>query len=557
MTAATRIATPALWIGLWGALVALAMVTRPILPMDETRYVSVAWEMWRDGQFLVPHLNGEPYSHKPPLLFWLMNAGWAAFGVNDWWPRLVAPLFGLASLAMTGMLARRLWPGRLDVEAAAPLLLLGGLFWSLFTTLTMSDMLVTACALLGFLGLVRAWRRPGNAGFAVVALSLGLGVLAKGPAIALHVLPVALLAPWWGPRLAVDNGPVEHPPGGWRRWYLGLGAATVLGALIALAWAVPAAIVGGADYGRAIFWDQSAGRMVDSFAHERPWWWFLAVLPGMLLPWTLWPQLWRAAWSGARKAVADGGVRFCLCWLAVALAAFSAISGKQLHYLLPEMPAFALLFAVLLFPVTSSEGGTVWRWDVWPPAALVVVACLGVVALPVLSLFTDLPSWAGNLAPAWALIGLAAGAAVLWRWPVGMLPRVVVLTSLTAVLVAIVHLVAQPTLAKSFDLAPAAARLAAWERDGYALANFGKYHGQFHFLGRLQKPMPAIGLADNDQTDWLARHPRGKIVSYQRTLPADAVPDLVAPFRGRSLVVWDAEVVRAHPTAPYRGGDAD
>ena len=43
------------------------------MPVDETRYLAVAWDMWREGNFLVPHLNGEPYSHKPPLLFWLIH----------------------------------------------------------------------------------------------------------------------------------------------------------------------------------------------------------------------------------------------------------------------------------------------------------------------------------------------------------------------------------------------------------------------------------------------------------------------------------------------------
>ena len=44
---------------------------RPALPIDETRYLTVAWEMWRDGTWLVPHLNGAIYGDKPPLLFWL------------------------------------------------------------------------------------------------------------------------------------------------------------------------------------------------------------------------------------------------------------------------------------------------------------------------------------------------------------------------------------------------------------------------------------------------------------------------------------------------------
>ncbi len=62
------------WSGLgvsWLLLVLLALLTRPLFPMDETRYVALAWEMWQRGDFLVPYLNGEPYSHKPPCF-----SGW-------------------------------------------------------------------------------------------------------------------------------------------------------------------------------------------------------------------------------------------------------------------------------------------------------------------------------------------------------------------------------------------------------------------------------------------------------------------------------------------------
>ena len=59
------IPAPLLWTGLWAVLVAVALFFRPILPVDETRYVGVAWEMWLRDDFLVPHLNGDPYSHKP------------------------------------------------------------------------------------------------------------------------------------------------------------------------------------------------------------------------------------------------------------------------------------------------------------------------------------------------------------------------------------------------------------------------------------------------------------------------------------------------------------
>ncbi|HBC07693.1 MAG TPA: hypothetical protein DC046_08945, partial [Rhodospirillaceae bacterium] len=136
--------TPLVIAGLWGLLIVVTLTVRPLLPVDETRYLAVAWEMWQRGDFLVPYLNGEPYSHKPPLLFWGMHLGWALFGVNDWWPRLVAPLFGLAALLGTWWLGRLLWPDRAEAGAVAAALALGALFWTLFTTMTMFDMLHVA-----------------------------------------------------------------------------------------------------------------------------------------------------------------------------------------------------------------------------------------------------------------------------------------------------------------------------------------------------------------------------------------------------------------------------
>src|SRR3569833_3277903 len=76
---------------LLAALAAVAILTRPLTPIDETRYVSAAWEMWLRDDFLVPFKNGTPYSDKPPFMFWMFQAGWALFGVNDWWPRRGRP----------------------------------------------------------------------------------------------------------------------------------------------------------------------------------------------------------------------------------------------------------------------------------------------------------------------------------------------------------------------------------------------------------------------------------------------------------------------------------
>ncbi len=99
---------------IWLALVLMGLSLRPLTPVDETRVVSVAWEMWQRGHFLVPYLNGQPYSHKPPLLQWCIHLLWWVFGVSEWSARLVAPLFALGNLVLTAKLARRLLARRRD-----------------------------------------------------------------------------------------------------------------------------------------------------------------------------------------------------------------------------------------------------------------------------------------------------------------------------------------------------------------------------------------------------------------------------------------------------------
>jgi len=543
---ADRLPQWALWTALTVFVVAMALITRPLLPVDETRYLAVAWEMWLRGDFLVPHLNGATYSHKPPLLFWLINAGWWAFGVNEWTPRLVAPLFALGSLFLTVRVARQLWPDDHRAAAYAPWLLFGCGFWTLFTTLTMFDIILAFFAVAGISGILTAWRGQRLKGFAVLALAVGFGVLAKGPAILLHLLPVALSVPWWGGRGPENGGSGRRS---WLLWYAGILGAVVAGAVIALAWAVPAGIAGGEAYRDAIFWGQSAGRMVESFAHRRAWWWYLAVFPGLILPWILWPGLWRAAGQGIRRTGQDLGQRLCAIWFVVAFAVFSMISGKQLHYQLPEFPVVALLLARWLSNSRSADRSTpldrLLIGGLGAMLGLVMIAA-EIVAL-IVALPWRLPAWFPLLEGGWGVMPLAAGLWILLRgWPNAErgLPLVALLPVVTVVAV---HLAAAPVLNSVYDLRPIARHLKELENAGAALANFGKYHGQYHFLGRLEKPIAVMGVVQDDQERFLKAHPNGRIVAYYDNLPDQADPVATYIFRQRTVAIWTAQTMIDHP----------
>lgn len=470
------------WTLLWAVLVAACVALRPLLPVDETRYASVAWEMWLNGNYLVPHLNGEAYSHKPPLLFWLMNASWALFGINDWTHRLIAPLFGLASLFLTARIARKLWPDT-AVANTAPLLLISGIFWATFSTLTMFDMMVATWTLVGIHGLIDAWRGRARWGWAQFALAIGFGVLSKGPVILVFLLPAALAAPYW-----TVGG--ERPR--WARWYASILAATLAGAAIALAWAIPAGIAGGESYRNAIFWGQSAGRMVDSFAHRKPVYWYFAILPPMLLPWLLWPSFLRTLWRGlTRRRVSrdapDAGLRLIAVWAGIPFLILSAFSGKAPHYLLPFLPAIAL------------------------------AAALAVERAP------------------------DGARAIRQAMPLAVLGVLIVIT---------VHLGANARLRDAFDLKSFAETLAAAQRSGAAIGHYGNYHGQFNFLGRLTQPVAEIG--DGDVAAWLEKNPAAKIVATRETVPQQPRPEMVQKFRSRFIMIWDRKDVLADPSIARR-----
>jgi len=537
------------WAIAWLVAVGAAVIIRPPLPVDETRYLAVAWEMWFRGDYLVPYLNGAPYHHKPPLLFWLMQAGWAVFGVNDWWPRLVAPLFALGALVLTGCLAKRLWPENIATARMAPTILVGAAFWSIFQTLTMFDMMLTTCALLAILGLVDASRSDSWRPWVYVALGIGIGVLAKGPAILLHILPVALSAPWWRQGLAQTT---PTPPLSWKAWYGRLLLAVLAGAAIALCWAIPAGIRGGEEYRNMIFWGQSAGRIVESFDHARPFYWYALLLPPLLLPWLIWPRLWRDAL--ARALPIDGAVRLLCAWIIPAFIVFSMISGKQLHYLLPEFPAFALLIARLSARDAALAGH---KLDGVPAAVLFAVLGAAMLALPIVGDHIRAPDWFEHLHPYWGALMLAAAAIVFVFARRSAFAAGATMSLSMVFLVATVHLVADKALTVAYDLRPIAKALKTYEDQGYALANAGTYHGQYQFLGRLKTPLTETGLDQADTDAFVAAHPDGVLVTYYDLerlpdFPADAEPLGEFRFRDYKVVLWRAGLLLKYPTLADR-----
>jgi 4-amino-4-deoxy-L-arabinose transferase-like glycosyltransferase len=513
---------------LLAAFAAAAWDTRPLIPVDETRYVGIAWEMWWRGDFLVPLKNGEVYSHKPPVLFWLIHLGWALFGVNEWWPRAVSPIFSAASILLTWRLARRLWPAQNVTGGHAALMLASAFLWMLFSTAVMFDVVLAFWVLLGMHGVLDA--RDGRRGrVLMLGVAIGFGALTKGPVVLLHLLPVAMLAPWWSPGIPTA------------RWFSGVLKALLLGVAIALCWALPAALVGGEAYREAILWGQTADRMVESFAHRRPVWWYLPLLPLLLFPWFVWPGLWKAVVHKARVGL-DPGTRFCVAWMLPAFAAFSFISGKQPHYLIPLFPAFALVAARAL---TDHEAS--------PALPALLAALLGVTlmlsasgALPGLGkpqLLQSTGMWPGFLLLLLAvLVGLSGRVRV---------SPVLSLALLGAGTLTLMQAALMPHLAPVYDVKPMARAIAGLQERGAPVANVAKYHAQYQFLGRLKSPLAELRV--DQLAAWQLANPRGYAVIYLKDLRKLDTMDALHTQRYRGGV---AALVEASEAAKLLVADA-
>jgi len=352
------------------AVAALLLVpsffTRHLWPPDETRYMEVSWEMATAHQYLVPFSNGEPYTQKPPLFFWL----------GAWLYRMgfgLAATRAVAALAATGTAMLTYVIGRRHLRGPGPLL-------SAVITLTTLLFMVPSKiggidALLCFLmmaaiccGLyaLEADARRGVRCWLAAYLFLGLAVLAKGPVG--MVVPALVVS---GCALAEGKRPSAS------------GAVHVLGVTfmlaVALVWAVPAALAGGREYADELMFRQSLGRVARSFSHSAPFYHYLMLSPALFLPWSLLliPALASAVEGWRRR---EPLARQGLVWFATVFLFFSLMSGKRSPYLLPMLPAAGLLLARYFAgarPASSRQGVAERRAIGFTIAALATALAIG------------------------------------------------------------------------------------------------------------------------------------------------------------------------------------
>ncbi len=310
-----------------------------LIEPDEGRNAEVAREMAATNNYVLPHLNALPYLDKPILFFAAVAAAIEVFGPNEFAARLMSLLLGLGTAALAGWFAFRFW-GRDAAVVAATATATAPLALGLSRVVIMDTMLsfFVVLALVCFFFAIEnrsedrlepPFRWPWFVWTLIAWAAMGLGVLTKGPvAFAVPLLVAAPYAVWRRSSLAV-----WHP----------LGPVVMLALALPWVWAVSREIPNFLHY--VVVTETWARMTTDELRRTEPVWFFVPVLLAGTFPWSIVAlSNLRSKWGP--EELTDRRVRLYLfLWLLVPLVFFSLSRGKQEQYMLPLVPAIALLVA--------------------------------------------------------------------------------------------------------------------------------------------------------------------------------------------------------------------
>jgi len=293
--------------------VVLSPLQRELYVGDETKYSQVVREM-RAGSFFLPTLEGSPFTHKPPLHFWMIDLLTYAFGVYSIWP------FVIPSLIAFALLAWLMW--KLGGPMAAFVCCTSLLMWGSAQTARMD---VAFAALLALAAWMLQRYFDGQRTLMIASIAAGMAFLVKGP-----MAPVIAIALFAFESIRRRRRPRSSEA-----------LALVPLVVLPLLWLVPAIAIGGEAFWREIFYKQTVGRAVGAWVHKSPPWFYIVRAPFTLMPWFF---LTVAAVVAAYRRN-DERAKFAVSWMLAVLVPYTLLSSKLDVYMIAMLPAVALVIA--------------------------------------------------------------------------------------------------------------------------------------------------------------------------------------------------------------------
>ena len=311
----------------------------PLVGPDEPRYVQVAREMLVTGDFITPTLGHHTWFEKPALLYWMIAGAFKVFGVNEWAARLGPAVCGLLTIAAMWYVGREL-----DREEPR-----GFAFWNVVVTASCLGLIVfsraasfdvvitmtTTWALAFFL--LHELPTSRKKGLLLVGFYafVGLSLLAKG--LVGIVIPFGVVGLYYLLRRAWPSRAV------WLSLFWGVPLALVVSSI----WYGPVIARHGWTFIDEFFIQHHFARYVSNkYHHPQPIWFYPVIILMLALPWTPYlilalAKVQRWTWRGSDSLSI---VRvFSVAWVLLPLVFFSFSGSKLPGYVLPVLPAVALL----------------------------------------------------------------------------------------------------------------------------------------------------------------------------------------------------------------------
>lgn len=400
----------AVWAALLVAAIAFRLGDVPLVDPDEGRNAEVSREMLASGDFVVPHLDGLPYLDKPVAYFAAGAVSMAVLGPTELAARLPALLLALATALLAAGFGRHLY-GREGAWTAGIATAAAPLTFAFARTVIFDSMLTffVVGSIMAFYLAVEAAKGPRNSArrallwTALAWACMGFGVLTKGPvALALPLLVAAPFAAW-----RRSSRSVWHPAG------------LVAFAVVVTPWvaAVSHRVPGFLHY--ALVTETFERLTTDKLRRTGPVWYFVPYLLAGALPWSIVALVgsfgrWRRSHG---RGTVDPGTVFLALWIAIPFVFFSLSQSKRPQYILPLIPAVALVVAGLWArrgeKALPGVRGAAGAWIAFGSLLVILSGALGALPRVTARMTPELAS----LVPGTALaIGLAAivGGATAW-----------------------------------------------------------------------------------------------------------------------------------------------
>jgi 4-amino-4-deoxy-L-arabinose transferase-like glycosyltransferase len=311
-------------LALWLLLVIVGITVHlggyPLLDADEGRNAEIARGMAESNDYLMPRINGLPYVDKPVVFFAIEALFMELLGPTEVAARLPALLFTLATAAVVFLFARRLWGGASPWVAAIVFLAMP--FTVIFARVVIFDSTLTFFVVSGLVAFYLAVEERNRRWAALAWLAMGFAMITKGPVTFILVLFVALPYAW--------------RRGGLRMMFPPAGILLFLLVVAPWVWSVTQIVP---DFLHYVLVTETAERLTTpDLDRTGPFWYFLPYLLAGALPWSLAVLF---SWRSIRKP--DPAMFYLILWIVVPLLFFSLSQSKRPQYILPLMPAIALI----------------------------------------------------------------------------------------------------------------------------------------------------------------------------------------------------------------------